>query len=291
MQQQHQQHQQQHDPEAVILPGVQHHNNATANTDYKKMQDGDGDIDNNGDVPINVAMSPYEPPSSNNHGSMNKINITIDTNINSDDDDFIDDVINDYNDYNKINGIRDAFSVASTILTADAIEDPTSFKLNCLIVFLGDMSRGIFFPTMWNLVQQLGGDQVLLGYVIASFSFGRMLVLPLFGTWSTKHGYKWTLQISTAILLVGTLLFGQVLNIGSAAYLIFANAVLGIGSGTLGVTMAYTSEVTPKRNRTGYIAWVTAVQYAGTTATPFIGSLLVVLFSKGDDNDQNDNRG
>lgn len=174
----------------------------------------------------------------------------------------------------------DAFSIASTILTADGIVDQVSFRLNCLIVFLGDMARGIFFPTMWNLVQSLGGDQVLLGYVIASFSFGRMIVLPLFGSWSIQYGYKWTLQVSTLILFIGTILFAQTLNVGSAWFLIFANTVVGVGSGTLGVTMAYASEVTPKRKRTGYLAWVAAVQYAGTTATPFLGSLFVVLFAK-----------
>ena len=185
---------------------------------------------------------------------------------------------------------EDAFSFVSsvqTIHTADGIADPTSFKVNCLVVFLGDMARGIFFPTMWNLVQKLDGDQVLLGYVIASFSFGRMLVLPMFGSWSNIYGYKWTLQISTSILFVGTLLFALVLPIGKAWYLIFANTVVGIGSGTLGVTMAYASEVTPKRKRTVYLAWVSAVQYAGTTATPFIGSLFVLLFAKGDDEENN----
>lgn len=180
-------------------------------------------------------------------------------------------------------------SFVSTVMTADGIADPVSFKVNCLIVFLGDMTRGIFFPTMWNLVQTLDGDQVLLGYVIASFSFGRMLVLPLFGSWSIQYGYKWTLQISTFILLIGTLLFSQVLNVRKQWFLIFANTVLGIGSGTLGVTFAYSSEVTPKRKRTGYLAWVSAVQYAGTTATPFIGSLFVVLFVKQNDDDDDAN--
>ncbi len=180
---------------------------------------------------------------------------------------------------------HDVFSIASTILTEDGIADPVSFRVNCLIVFMGDMARGIFFPTMWNLVQKLGGDQVLLGYVIASFSFGRMLVLPLFGSWSIKHGYKWTLQISTLILLIGTILFAQALNVRKAWYLIVANTIVGVGSGTLGVTMAYASEVTPKRKRTGYLAWVASVQYAGTTATPFIGSFFVVLFAKDKEED------
>jgi ceroid-lipofuscinosis MFS transporter 7 len=61
-------------------------------------------------------------------------------------------------------------------------------------------------------------------------------------------------------------------------YLIFANIILGIGSGTLGVTLAYVSDVTPCRKRIKYMAGVTAIQYAGTTATPLIGSLFIILF-------------
>lgn len=195
----------------------------------------------------------------------------------------------DGSQYNKEddNDTSDEKTIGSTIFTADGIADPISFQVNCLIVFLGDMARGIFFPTMWNLVQTLGGDQVLLGYVVASFSFGRMLVLPLFGSWSILYGYKWTLKISTFILLLGTVLFAQVLNVGTQWFLLLANTIIGIGSGTLGVTFAYASEVTPKRHRTGYLAWVAAVQYAGTTATPFIGSLFVVLFA----NENGENKG
>jgi len=111
--------------------------------------------------------------------------------------------------------------------------------------------------------------------------------LPLFGTWSITYGYKWTLLVSTSILFLGTILIAQTLNMKEAWYLILANIILGIGSGTLGVTLAYVSEVTPKRKRTGYIAWATAVQYAGTTVTPFIGSLFVYLLANNDENDHN----
>lgn len=180
-------------------------------------------------------------------------------------------------------GKEDVLSMVSTVLTADGIADKTSFQINLLVIFLGDMARGIFFPTMWNLVQTLGGDQVTLGYVVASFSFGRMLVLPLFGSFSVTYGYRWTLIVSTSILFLGTLLFGQALNMKEEWFLILANIIIGIGSGTLGVTLAYVSEVTPKRKRTGYIAWATAVQYTGTTVTPFIGSLFVYLLSNDED--------
>jgi Fucose permease len=186
--------------------------------------------------------------------------------------------------------IRPSYSSASSVLTADAIADPLSFQIVCLVVFLGDMARGIFFPTMWNLVKTLGGDQVLLGYTIASFSFGRMLVLPLFGAWSVKYGYRPTLLVSTTILCFGTLLFGNVLNVGTHWFLLVANTIVGIGSGTLGVTIAYASDVTPTRNRTSYMAWVGAVQYAGTSATPFLGSLFVVMFSRREE-EGGENRG
>lgn len=176
-------------------------------------------------------------------------------------------------------GVR---SMVSTVLTADGIADKTSFQITLLVIFLGDMARGIFFPTMWNLVQALGGDQVTLGYVVASFSFGRMLVLPLFGTWSMTYGYRWTLLVSTSILFFGTVLFGQALNMKEEWFVVLANIVIGIGSGTLGVTLAYVSEVTPKRKRTGYIAWATCVQYAGTTITPIIGSVFVYWLSLGE---------
>ncbi len=186
-------------------------------------------------------------------------------------------------------GAMSVVSSVRSVLTADGIADPTSFKINCFIVFLCDMARGVFFPCMWELVQMLGGDQILLGYVIASFSFGRMLVLPLFGKWSTTRGYRWTLLMSISILFFGSILFGFVLTIRSQWFLLLANAVIGVGSGTLGVTVAYASDVTPKRKRTSYMAWVTAVQYAGTTATPFLGSLFIILFKHAEEAD--DERG
>ncbi len=197
----------------------------------------------------------------------------------------------EYNSYVEINedgtpeikpAGSDVKTVVSSIMTVDGIADPTSFRVNCLAIFVGDMARGIFFPTMWNLVQVLGGDQVVLGYVTSSFSFGRMLVLPLFGKLSTVHGCRKILLVTSIIFFMGTLMFTQVLNVGRCWFLILSNIVLGIGSGTLAVTRAYTSDVTPRRSRTGYMALISAIQYAGTTVTPLLGSLFVVMFRNRD---------
>ena len=169
-------------------------------------------------------------------------------------------------------------SIASSVLTADGIHDYPGFLCVCLVILIGDMSRGVMFPSMWPLVESLGGTQVMLGYSVAAFSFGRVLVNPLFGSWSHQIGYSKTLLLSCSVLLLGTLLYAQVENVGRPEFLIVAQTVLGIGSGTLGVTRAFVADVTARRNRTTYMAWITAVQYAGFTVTPAFGALFNKVF-------------
>uniref|UniRef100_A0A7S4AKJ6 Major facilitator superfamily (MFS) profile domain-containing protein n=1 Tax=Pseudo-nitzschia australis TaxID=44445 RepID=A0A7S4AKJ6_9STRA len=170
-------------------------------------------------------------------------------------------------------------SIASSVLTADGIHDPIGFAIVCLVILVGDMARGVFFPTMWPLVEALGGSSVALGYSVASFSFGRILVSPLFGGWSVTHGYSKTLLFSCSILWVGTLLYTQAQNVGHVGFLIFAQVVMGLGSGTLGVTRAFVADVTAQRSRTTYMAWITAVQYSGFTVTPFVGSFFTKVLN------------
>lgn len=168
-------------------------------------------------------------------------------------------------------------SITASVLTAEGIHDPTGFAIVCLVILVGDMARGVFFPTMWPLVSELGGSEVALGFSVASFSFGRILVSPVFGGWSVTYGYSKTLLFSCSILWIGTLLYAQAQNAGNIGFLIFAQICMGIGSGTLGVTRAFVAEVTATRSRTTYMAWITAVQYAGFTVTPLIGSLFTAL--------------
>jgi ceroid-lipofuscinosis MFS transporter 7 len=173
-------------------------------------------------------------------------------------------------------------SIASSVLTADGIHDVTGFAIVCFVILVGDMARGVFFPTMWPLVEELGGSTVALGYSVASFSFGRILVSPMFGRWSLEYGYSKTLLASCSILWIGTILYAQAQNVGHVAFLIFAQIFLGLGSGTLGVTRAFVAEVTAQRNRTTYMAWITAVQYAGFTVTPFVGSFFTKVLQDKD---------
>ena len=59
------------------------------------------------------------------------------------------------------------------------------------ITFVGDSSRGILFPVIWPLCQRLGGNTADLGYLVASFPFGRMIVTTPLGYFCDvyKHRY------------------------------------------------------------------------------------------------------
>jgi hypothetical protein len=118
-------------------------------------------------------------------------------------------------------------SMMSSVMTQEGIHDIVGFYCVCLVILIGDMSRGVMFPSMWPLVESLGGDQVLLGYAVAAFSFGRVLVNPLFGAWSHQFGYTKTLVLSTSILLVGTMAYTQIQTVGRPEFLIVAQTILG----------------------------------------------------------------
>lgn len=166
-------------------------------------------------------------------------------------------------------------SVGTSVMTATGLADPFGFFIVCCVVLIGDMNRGVLFPIMWPLVQELGGNAVWLGYAVGAFSFGRIIASPTLGKMSIDYGYSKTLVISTTIIICGSLLFASVYRVGSLYFLIFAQIILGVGSGTLGVTRAYVAEISATRERTKYIALQTAVQYGGFTITPIFGSFFM----------------
>lgn len=162
-------------------------------------------------------------------------------------------------------------------LTTEGIADFRGYLIINLVVLIGDMARGVMYPTLWPLVMSFGGSEVTQGFIVAAFSFGRILSSPIFGERSTTHGYRNALLISSSILVMGTVVYALA---NSIEVLILAQTLLGIGSGTLGVTRAFVADVTPTRERTRYMAYLTAVQYAGFTVTPVVGAYFTHYFDE-----------
>jgi len=183
------------------------------------------------------------------------------------------------------------------------LEDPIGFVIISFIVLLGDSCRGVLFPILWPLVEKLGGDLVVQGYTVAAFSCGRAFAAPYFGTKNVNSGcYRPVLKTALSTMIIGAIMLMQVQSFETYGLycLIASQFVLGIGSGklvtlfcikeygcsklylcegTLGVTRGYVAHVTTKSQRTRYIAFLTALQYAGFTVMPFVGSFFTSHFS------------
>ena len=149
-----------------------------------------------------------------------------------------------------------------------------SVLLVCLITFTGDSSRGILFPVLWPLCQALGGSVIDLGYLVAMFSLGRLVITTPLGYFCDVYRHRLSLIIANVVLIGGTLLWANSYHTRKIASLYFAQFVLGVGSGSLGVTRSFVVEQVEPAFRTRIVSLLTALQYAGFTVSPFLGSLL-----------------
>ena len=48
-------------------------------------------------------------------------------------------------------------------LTEEGIHDLQGYIIICMVVLIGDMARGVMYPTLWPLVSSLGGSEVTQG--------------------------------------------------------------------------------------------------------------------------------
>ena len=145
------------------------------------------------------------------------------------------------------------------------------------IVFVGDSSRGILFPSLFLLCKSLGGTTTDLGYLVAAFSFGRLIATAPLGYYCDRFGHKKSLIIANVILMVGSIVWANAYATGKLSSLYCAQFLMGCGSGTLGVTRSYIVEQVVPEERTNILAIMTALQYAGFTVSPFLGSLLGLI--------------
>lgn len=180
----------------------------------------------------------------------------------------------DTNDEEKGSSQRDnGHVVAATTPAAedDSSEGLLSFYLMSYVVLLGDSTRGLMFPTLWPLVSSLGGTKTQQGIIVAAFSMGRVVVSPFYGWVSSRRGYRDVLVFAHVIVILGATWYVMV---DSLWQLLAAQIALGLGCGTLGVTRSYVAESVPRSQRTIFLGRLTAMQYAGFTTTPFLGSLM-----------------
>ena len=111
---------------------------------------------------------------------------------------------------------------------AHSSTDQISIMVVVICVIVGDMARGVLFPTLWLLVQALGGSAFYQGAAVSAFSFGRILSSPVFGYASEVYGYRYVLVVCNAVIALGSVMYTLS---DSLSWLIFSQIVIGIGAG------------------------------------------------------------
>lgn len=107
------------------------------------------------------------------------------------------------------------------------------------------------------------------------FSIGRFLIANPLGAFTDKYRHKLALIGSNVTLAFGAALWSNSEIVGGLIPLFFAQFIMGLGTGSLGVTRSYVVEQVVPAKRTFMLARLSALQYAGFAATPLLGSAML----------------
>ncbi|KAN0029714.1 hypothetical protein ACTA71_007850 [Dictyostelium dimigraforme] len=152
------------------------------------------------------------------------------------------------------------------------------------VFFFQEFARGIIVPSAPAYANLIGGagDASLLGLVISSFSFGRLVATIGLGFISSNSYYKKIFSFSIVFCIIGSFWYSfAYLDHGSAKFgeisVVASRAVLGFGAGTLSVGRSFITDVTDLAERTSLISLSAAVQFLGYAVSPIVGSFLSFL--------------
>jgi ceroid-lipofuscinosis MFS transporter 7 len=176
-------------------------------------------------------------------------------------------------DINAPTKLDEANDQAASVTSSLCSRRNSSLFIIGLITFVGDCSRGILFPVLWPVCQRLGGNTLDLSYLIALFSAGRLIISTPLGYLSDHYGHRSALIVSGVLFVSGSIMWAYSFHL---VVLYVAQLLLGLGTGSLGVTRAYVAEQTSSAERTHVMSIFSALQYAGFAAMPLVGALAVI---------------
>lgn len=117
-----------------------------------------------------------------------------------------------------------------------------------------------------------------LGYLIATFSAGRLISHLPYGYFSGIIRHRLTLLMSGFIFTIGTILWAYTKLKPSLMLFYWAQFLLGVGTGSMGTARTYVMEMTEEGiERTDQLAHVLSWKFIGLAATPFLSSLSVIF--------------
>lgn len=102
-----------------------------------------------------------------------------------------------------------------------------------LVTFVGDSARGLIYPALWPLCQELGGDRVDLGWLIATLSIGRLVTSINLGILADIYRHRAILILSNTIMILGAILWATSSKTGGLPALYSGQFFMGVGTGKI----------------------------------------------------------
>lgn len=115
---------------------------------------------------------------------------------------------------------------------------------------------------------------VLLGIMLALYSFGQFFAAPIIGQLSDRFGRKKLLLVSIMGTAIGQMLFGVGILLKSIILLFAVRLFTGISSGNIVVSQAAIADITTPENRAKNFGLIGAAFGLGFIVGPFLGGKL-----------------
>jgi MFS transporter, DHA1 family, tetracycline resistance protein len=150
-----------------------------------------------------------------------------------------------------------------------------TFSVLFSVVFLDNLGFAIVVPYLYFYVQSLGGDALLYGILLASYSLMSFIFTPIIARLSDRYGRRKILLAALVVSSFAYFLFGTAQTI----WLLFLGRMLsGTTGATVPVAQAYVADVTTKEQRLKYLGLLGAAAGLAFIFGPAIGGTLSTLF-------------
>ncbi len=152
------------------------------------------------------------------------------------------------------------------------------------ITFIDIVGFSMLIPMLPYFVTHFGASPLVVGLLLATFSFCQLVSAPLWGNVSDRIGRKAVLIVSQIGATIGWAMLGfasdiaAFLAVAPIAVVFVARVVEGISGGNISITQAYVADLVEAKDRARAFGLIGAMFAAGMVFGPFGGGVLYAHF-------------
>ena len=158
-----------------------------------------------------------------------------------------------------------------------------------LVQFIGFLGISLVMPFLIFLTTKLGGDGVMYGFLLATYSCFQLIGAPILGNWSDRYGRRKILLLSQAGTLLAWIIFAVALLLPLTELVAFsesailtlplvllflARALDGLTGGNISVANAYLADISTDENRKANFGMMGMAGNLGFVLGPALAGLL-----------------